>query len=66
MFLYGGVSCPSEHSNRFTLHLLTDLFILTPIRFSGKHSTNLKILRETIHSHISTTVYSQVLIYIAE
>ncbi len=34
--------------------------------FSRKHSAKLKLLRETIFSHIYTIVYSQALIYIAE
>ena len=47
---------------------LTDLFIPTPTEqgFSGKRSSQAAITRQDKITHISTTVYSQVLIYTAE
>ena len=45
---------------------LADLFIPTPILgFSWKHSSHAAIA-QGLFTHISTTVYSQVLIYTAE
>ena len=62
MFLSSDISSRLDHSKRFTL------YILAPAR--SIHSNNLTLQEafshaaiKTIHSHVSTTVYSQVLIY---
>ena len=44
---------------------LADLFIPTPTRFSWKHSSHAAIAQR-LFTHMSTTVYGQVLIYTAE
>ena len=63
MFVYSMVSSPSDHSKRFTFQPPG-----RPVHsdFSGKYLGMLQLLRETIHSQMSTTVYNQVLIYAAE
>ena len=38
MFLYSAVSSQLDRSKRFTFHPLSDLFIPTPLDFSGKHA----------------------------
>ena len=60
LFLYNAVSSPSDRSKCFLLHPLADLFIPTPARFSGKHSSNTAITVQILfsHSHTSATVYS--------
>ena len=60
---------PVRWSAQSTLHFLpslTDLFIPTPLGFSGKHSSQAAITRQDYITHISTTVHSQVLIYTDE
>ena len=66
MVLYSAVSSPLDRSKRFTLSspdrpVHTD----TVLGFSWKHSSHAAIAQR-LFTHISTTVYSQVLIYTAE
>ena len=67
MVLYSAVSSPLDRSKRFTLyspgrpvHSYTVL-----LGFSWKHSSHAAIAQR-LYTHISTTVYRQVLIYTAE
>ena len=66
MVLYSAVSSPLDRSKRFTLsspgrHVHSD----TVLGFSWKHSSHAAIAQR-LFTHISITVYSQVLIYTAE
>ena len=66
MVLYSAVSSPLYRSKRFTLSSPgTPVHSDTVLGFSWKHSSHAAIAQR-LFSHISTTVYSQVLIYTAE
>ena len=66
MFLYSAVSSPLDRSKRFTLFLPWQTCSLRhQLGFSWKHSSHAAIAQR-LFTHISTTVYSQVLIYTAE
>ena len=68
MVLYSAVSSPLDRSNRFTLSSPgRPVHSDTVLGFSWKHSSHAAIAqRLLVFTHISTTVYSQVLIYTAE
>ena len=66
MVLYSAVSSPLDRSKRFTLSFLDrPVHSDTVLGFSWKHSSHAAIAQR-LFNHISTTVYSQVLIYTAE
>ena len=66
MVLYSAVSCPLDRSKRFTLSSPgRPVHSDTVLGFSWKHSSHAAIAQR-LFTHISTTVYSQVLIYTAE
>ena len=65
-FLYSAVSSPLDRSKRFTLSSPgRPVHSDTVLGFSWKHSSHAAIAQR-LFTHISTTVYSQVLIYTAE
>ena len=61
--LHSAVSSPLDHSNSFTLHLLADLFIPTPTRLLCEAFYTGSNYARRLLTHISTAVYSHVLIY---
>ena len=66
MFLYSAVSSPLDRSKRSTLFLRWKTCSLRhQLGFSWKHSSDAAIAQR-LFTHMSTTVYSQVLIYTAE
>ena len=66
MFLYSAVSSPLDRSNRFTLSLPWQTCSFRhQLGFSWKHSSHAAITQR-LFTHISTTGYSQVIIYTAE
>ena len=66
MVLYSAVSSPLDRSKRFTLSSPDrPVHSDTVLGFSWKHSSHAAIAQR-LFTHISTTVYSQVLIYTAE
>ena len=66
MVLYSAVSSPLDRSKRFTLSSPgRPVHSDTALGFSWKHSSHAAIAQR-LFTHISTTVYSQVLIYTAE
>ena len=66
MVLYSAVSSPLDRSKRFTLSSPgRPVHSDTVLGFSWKHSSHAAIAQRLL-THISTTVYSQVLIYTAE
>ena len=66
MVLYSAVSSPLYRSKRFTLSSPgRPVHSDTVLGFSWKHSSHAAIAQR-LFTHISTTVYSQVLIYTAE
>ena len=66
MVLYSAVSSPLDRSKRFTLSSPgRPVHSDTVLGFSWKHSSHAAIAQR-LFNHISTTVYSQVLIYTAE
>ena len=66
MVLYSAVSSPLDRSNRLTLSSPgRPVYSDTVLGFSWKHSSHAAIAQR-LFTHISTTVYSQVLIYTAE
>ena len=66
MVLYSDVSSPLDRSKRFTLSTPgRPVHSDTVIGFSWKHSSHAEIAQR-LFNHMSTTVYSQVLIYTAE
>ena len=66
MVLYSAVSSPLDRSKRFTLSSPgRPVHSDTVLGFSWKHSSHAAIAQR-LFNHISTTVYSQVLIYSAE
>ena len=66
MVLYSTVSSPLDRSKRFTLSSPgRPVHSDTVLGFSWKHSSHAAIAQR-LFTHISTTVYSQVLIYTAE
>ena len=66
MVLYSAVSSPLDCSKRFTLSSPgRPVHSDTVLGFSWKHSSHAAIAQR-LFTHISTTVYSQVLIYTAE
>ena len=66
MVLYSAVSSPLDRSKRFTLSSPgRPVHSDTVLGFSWKHSSHAAIAQR-LFTHISTTVYSQVLIYAAE
>ena len=66
MFLYSVVSSPLDRSKRFTLILPWQTCSFRhQLGFSWKHSSHAAIAQRLL-IHMSTTVYSQVLIYTAE
>ena len=66
MLLYSAVSSPLDRSKRFTLSSPgRPVHSDTVLGFSWKHSSHAAIAQR-LFTHISTTVYSQVLIYTAE
>ena len=66
MVLYSAVSSPLDRSKRFTLSSPgRPVYSDTVLGFSWKHSSHAAIAQR-LFTHISTTVYSQVLIYTAE
>ena len=66
MVLYSAVSSLLDRSKRFTLSSPgRPVHSDTVLGFSGKHSSHAAIAQR-LFTHISTTVYSQVLIYTAE
>ena len=66
MVLYSAVSSPLDSSKRFTLSSPgRPVHSDTVLGFSWKHSSHAAIAQR-LFTHISTTVYSQVLIYTAE
>ena len=67
MFLNSAVSSPLDRSKRFTLFLPWQTCSFRhQLGFSWKHSSQAAITRQWLLTHISITVYSQVLIYKAE
>ena len=66
MVLYSAVSSPLDRSKRVTLSSPgRPVHSDTVLGFSWKHSSHAAIAQR-LFTHISTTVYSQVLIYTAE
>ena len=66
MVLYSAVSSPLDRSKRFTLSSPgRPVHSDTVLGFSWKHSSHAAIAQR-LFTHISTTVYSRVLIYTAE
>ena len=66
MVLYSAVSSPLDRSKRFTLSSPgRPVHSDTVLGFSWKHSSHAAIAQQ-LFTHISTSVYSQVLIYTAE
>ena len=66
MVLYSAVSSPLDRSKRFTLSSPgRPVHSDTVLGFSWKHSSHAAIAQR-LFTHISTTVYSHVLIYTAE
>ena len=66
MVLYSDVSSPLDRSKRFTLSSHgRPVHSDTVLGFSWKHSSHAAIAQR-LFTHMSTTVYSQVLIYTAE
>ena len=66
MVLYSAISSPLDRSKRFTLSSPgRPVHSDTVLGFSWKHSSHAAIAQR-LFTHISTTVYSQVLIYTAE
>ena len=66
MVLYSAISSPLDRSKRFTLSSPgRPVHSDTVLGFSWKHSSHAAIAQR-LFNHISTTVYSQVLIYTAE
>ena len=66
MVLYSAVSSPLDRSKRFTFSSPgRPVHSDTVLGFSWKHSSHAAIAQR-LFTHISTTVYSQVLIYTAE
>ena len=66
MVLYSAVSSPLDRSKRFTLSSPgRPVHSDTVLGFSWKHSSHAAIAQR-LYTHISTTVYSQVLIYTDE
>ena len=66
MVLYSAVSSPLDRSKRFTFSSPgRPVHSDTVLGFSWKHSSHAAIAQR-LFNHISTTVYSQVLIYTAE
>ena len=66
MVLYSAISSPLDRSKRFTLSSPgRPVHSNTVFGFSWKHSSHAAIAQR-LFTHISTTVYSQVLIYTAE
>ena len=63
-FLYSTVSSPQDCSKRFTS--LADLFSQIHLNFFGKHPATLRLMCKGCLLQISTIVYNQVLIHIAE
>ena len=59
------VRCTAQASKRFTLHPLADQFILTPTQLLWEAFSHAVITARSLCARISTTVYSQVLIYAA-
>ena len=67
MVLYSAVSSPLDRSKRFTLSSPgRPVHSDTVLGFSWKHSSHAAAIAQRLFTHISTTVYSQVLIYTAE
>ena len=66
MFLYSAVSSPSDRSTRFTLHSPADLLIPTPTRLLWEAFSHAAIIARRLITHISTTVYSLILMHTAE
>ena len=67
MVLYSAVSSPLDRSKRFTLSSPgRPVHSDTVLGFSWKHSSHAAIAQRLFTHMISTTVYSQVLIYTAE
>ena len=66
MFLYSVVSSPLDRSKSFTRHLMADLFIPAPTWLLWKAFQPCSNYTRRPFAHISTTVYSQVVIYTAE
>ena len=58
------VSSPLGRSKHFTLSQTCSF--RHQLDFSGKHSSHAAIFSRRLITHISTTVYSQVLVYTAE
>ena len=66
LVLYSAVSSPLDRSKRFTLSSPDrPVHSDTVLGFSWKHSSHAAIAQR-LFTHISTTVYSQILIYTAE
>ena len=65
MLLYSTESSPLDRSKRFTLHFLADLFIQTPIQLIWEACSHKAITAQRLFINISTSVYSQVMIYTA-
>ena len=66
MVLYSAISSPLDRSKRFTLSSPgRPVHSDTVLGFSWKHSSHAAIAQR-LFTHISTTVYSQILIYTAE
>ena len=66
MLLYSAVSSPLDRSKRFTLSSPgRPVHSDTVLGFSWKHSSHAAIAQR-LFTHISTTIYSQVLMYTAE
>ena len=66
MVLYSAVSSPLDRSKRFTLSSPgRTVHSDTVLGFSWKHSSHAAIAQR-LFTHISTTVYSQILIYTSE
>ena len=64
MVLYSAISSPLDRSKRFTLSSPgRPVHSDTVLGFSWKHSSHAAIAQR-LFNHISTTVYSQVLIYV--
>ena len=65
-FLHSAVSSNWDCSKHFTLHPLADLFFRTPTRLLWEPFSYAAITAQRLFVHISTSVYSQVLIHTAE
>ena len=65
-FLYSAVSMPLDCSKRFTLNFPSRPVQSNTINFSRNYPATLQLMHKDCSKHISTTVYSQVLIHAAE